>query len=119
MRFDHYTVTLLIQRDDAPRLADDALDALQDGHLAHLAELHEAGHLLAAGPVSGGPDRELRGLSIWRGDPENVRALLEAHPDPAVTAGRLREEVIPWMVPSGALHFTPTRFPRSTAEARA
>jgi hypothetical protein len=119
MQFDHYTVTLLILRDDAPPLAGAAGDALQDDHMAHLADLHEAGHLLAAGPVSGGPDRALRGLSIWRGDPDHVGRLLEEHPDPAVTARRFREEVIPWMVPSGALHFTPTRFPRSMAEADA
>jgi hypothetical protein len=34
-----------------------------------------------------------------------------------VTAGRLRHEIVPWMVPSGALHFAVTRFPRSMAEA--
>jgi hypothetical protein len=34
----------------------------QDAHLAYLAGLHEAGHLLAVGP-SADPDGELRGLS--------------------------------------------------------
>jgi len=117
MQFDRFTITLLTLCPNPPALADDTLDALQDQHMAHLAELHEAGHLLAAGPLLGPPDRGLRGLSIWRGEPDEVRALLEEHPDPLVTAGRLRHEIVPWMVPSGALHFAVTRFPRSMAEA--
>jgi uncharacterized protein YciI len=119
MQFDHYTVTLLILRSDAPPLDDAALDVLQDEHMAHLADLHEAGHLLAAGPLLGSEDRPFRGLSIWRGDTGEVRGLLAEHRDPAVTAGRFREEVLPWMVPSGAIHFDRTRFPRSMAEADA
>jgi hypothetical protein len=34
---------------DAPGLTPAQQDALQDAHMAHLAGLHEAGHLLAAG----------------------------------------------------------------------
>jgi uncharacterized protein len=119
MEFERYTITLLILRADAPPLADDALNALQDEHMAHLADLHEAGHLLAAGPLLGASERTFRGLSIWRADPDQVRAFIEEHPDPAVTAGRFRVEVIPWMVPSGAMHFTRSRLPRSMAEADA
>jgi hypothetical protein len=119
MEFDHYTVTLLILRSDAPPIADETLDALQDEHMAHLADLHDAGHLLAAGPLPGPAGRAFRGLSIWRAAPDEVRRLLEEHPDPAVTAGRFREEILPWMVPGGALHWAPTRFPRSMAEVGA
>jgi hypothetical protein len=119
MQFDHYTVTLLILRPDAPPLSGDALDALQDQHMAHLAALHEAGHLLAAGPLLGADDRAFRGLSIWRGDAGEVRRMLAEYPDPAVTAGRFREEILPWMVPGGALQFSHVRFPRSMAEADA
>jgi len=117
MRFDRFTISLLTLCADPPELAAEALDALQDQHMAHLAELHETGRLLAAGPLLGPPDRTLRGLNIWRGEPAEVRALMAERPDPMVTAGRLREEVIPWMVPSGVLGFTATRFPRSIAEA--
>lgn len=117
MQFDDYTISLLTLRDDAPQLDERALDQLQDAHLAHLADLHEQGHLLAAGPLLGSPDRRFRGLSIWRADPERVRQLIEQHPDPAVSAGRFSVTVIPWMVPSGAMHFTRTRLPRSMAEA--
>ena len=119
MEFDSYTVTLLVLRPDAPELDEAALDALQDQHLAHLADLHDAGHLLAAGPVLGAADRTFRGLSIWRSDPAQVRQFLDDHPDPSVAAGRYRVEVLPWMVPSGAMRFEHTRLPRSMAEARA
>jgi uncharacterized protein YciI len=112
MEFDHLTVALLVLRPDAPELDEEASAALQDAHMAHLADLHEAGHLLAAGPLS---DEKFRGLSLLRVDVEQARALKES--DPAVQAGRFSVKVIPWMVPAGAMSFTSTRFPRSIAEA--
>jgi uncharacterized protein YciI len=115
MTFDHYAMALLVQRPDAPQLDEDAARALQDAHLAHLAALHEAGHLLAAGPLLGGDDESLRGLSILAVPPERARELTAE--DPAVKAGRFSVTVLPWMVPAGAMAFAPTRFPRSVAEA--
>ena len=112
MDFDRFTIVLLILRPDAPQLDEEAADALQDAHMAHLAELHEAGYLLAAGPLS---DETFRGLSILNVPPKRARELKEE--DPAVRAGRFSVEVIPWMVPAGAISFSPTRFPRSMAEA--
>lgn len=82
--------------------------------MAHLADLHEAGHLLAAGPVLGPADRELRGISILKVDPEQARAHKEE--DPAVRAGKYRTEVYTWLVPEGLLTFSPGRLPRSMAE---
>jgi uncharacterized protein YciI len=113
MQFDRFTIALLILRPDAPQLDEAAAAALQDAHLAHLAELHEAGYLLAAGPLA---DEEFRGLSILSVGPERARELTEA--DPAVKAGRFSIKVIPWMVPAGAMAFSRTRFPHSIAEAR-
>ncbi|HKG43653.1 MAG TPA: YciI family protein [Gaiellaceae bacterium] len=112
MDFDRYSISLLVRRNDAPELDDEAAAALQDAHLAHLADLHEAGHLLAAGPLS---DERLRGLSILNVEPERARELKEA--DPAVEAGLFSVEVIPWLVPAGAMTFSRTRFPRSIEEA--
>jgi len=113
MQFDHFTIALLILRPDAPQLHDEAAAALQDAHMAHLAELHEAGHLLAAGPLLG--DDTFRGLSILNVGSEVARALKEQ--DPAVLAGRFSVTVLPWIVPSGAMSFSPTHFPRSITEA--
>ncbi len=67
--------------------------------------------ILAGGPLF---DDELRGLSILNVEADRARALEEA--DPAVRIGRFSVKVISWMVPSGAMHFSPTRFPRSVAE---
>ena len=112
MQFDQYTIALLILRPDAPELDDEAAAALQDAHMAHLADLHEAGHLLAAGPLS---DEKFRGLTILNVEPERARELKEK--DPAVQIGRFSVKVMPWVVPAGAMAFSPTRFPRSVAEA--
>jgi uncharacterized protein YciI len=113
VQFDRFTVALLLLRPDAPDLDEEAAAALQDAHMAHLADLHEAGHLLAAGPLF---DEEFRGLSILNVDPERARELKER--DPAVQAGRFSVKVIPWLVPGGAVAFSPTRFPRSVAETQ-
>jgi uncharacterized protein YciI len=112
--FDNFTVAVLVLRPDAPQLDDEAAAALQDAHMAHLADLHEAGYLLAAGPLLGPPDREFRGLSILNVDPERAVQLKED--DPAVRAGRFAVLVLPWIVPAGAMSFSPTQFPRSMAE---
>ena len=111
LEFDRYTIALLILRPDAQQLDEQAAAALQDAHLAHLADLHEAGHLLAAGPLS---DEKFRGLSILNVDPERARELKEK--DPAVQIGRFSVKVIPWMLPAGAISFSRTRFPRSVAD---
>ena len=112
MEFDRYTIALLILRPDAPDLDEEAAAALQDAHMAHLADLHDQGYLLAAGPLS---DEKFRGLSILNVEPERARELKEQ--DPAVQIGRFSVKVIPWMLPAGAMAFSPTRFPRSIAEA--
>jgi len=112
MEFDRFSITLLVKRADAPDLDDAQANALQDAHMAHLADLHEAGHLLAAGPLQ---DPELRGLSILNVPVEKARALKEA--DPAVKAGLYSIKAIPWIVPGGAVAFSRTRFPRSMEEA--
>src|SRR6266540_3400654 len=108
MRFDCFSIGLLVLRPDAPVLDEDAAAELQDAHLAHLAALHEAGHLYAAGPLED-PDERLHGLCILGVDAEQARTLLEQ--DPSVRAGRFSIEMIPWMVPGGAAAFSPTRFP--------
>jgi uncharacterized protein len=111
VQLDRFTVALLILRPDAPNLDEEAAGRLQDAHMSHLAELHEAGYLLAAGPLF---DDRFRGLSILNVEPERARALKEH--DPAVLAGRFSVKVIPWMVPRGAMTFSQTQFPRSVRD---
>jgi len=111
VQLDRFSVALLILRPDAPKLDKEAAARLQDAHMAHLADLHDAGYLLAAGPLI---DEKFRGLSILNVEPERARALKEQ--DPAVIAGRFSVKVIPWMVPRGAMTFSRVHFPRSVSE---
>lgn len=115
MDFDRYTVVLLVTPDDPPRLSEEEADRLQDAHLSHLADLHDRGVLLAAGPL-GDPSsrRHYRGLSILRCEPDE--ALRLKGDDPAVRAGIFELVAMPWMLPAGAIQFTPTTFPRSTRD---
>lgn len=114
MDFDRFTITLLVLRDDAPEFTPEQEDALQDAHMSHLADLHRAGHLLAAGPLLERASR-FRGLSILSVGVEEARALKES--DPAVQAGKYTVMALPWMVPAGAMSFSPAHFPRSASEA--
>ncbi|MBF4769464.1 hypothetical protein ISU10_16975 [Nocardioides agariphilus] len=104
MSFDEFTISLLV----SGARPNDA--RLQDAHLAHLAHLHKSGVLLAGGPLSD-PAGELRGLSILNVPPDEARRLKEE--DEAVRAGVFSVRVMPWMIPAGAVSFTPTFFPRS------
>jgi uncharacterized protein YciI len=115
MEFDRFTVVLLTLRAGAPKLDEKAENELQDAHMAFLSELHNAPHLPAAGPLLGDVQRELRGLSILNVAPDKALELTEQ--DPAVKAGRYSLQIIPWMVPAGAIFFSPVRFPRSMKEA--
>ena len=112
MALDSFTIVLLVTRPDAPEQDDDAQAASQDAHLSHLADLHEAGRLIAAGPLR---DPELRGIAIFACDPEEAERLLAD--DPAVVAGWFSLRILPWMAPRGAVSFAPVPFPRSAAEA--
>lgn len=114
MDFDRFTIGLLILRADAPKLSEEEENRLQDAHMAHLAKLHDEGLLLAAGPLLGSADRDMRGLEIYRGSLDEVKKV--ADQDPAVRAGRLMHPFLPWMVPGGAVSFAHTQFPRSMAE---
>jgi len=71
VEFERLTISLLMLRPDAVQADDAAAAAQQDAHLSHLADLHQAGELLAVGPVLGPPDRVLRGLGVYRADRES------------------------------------------------
>lgn len=79
--------------------------------MANLAALHDAGHLLAAGPMF---DDEFRGLTIFNVELDQALALMEQVP--AVRAGRFALKAITWMVPRGALTSSGSQLPRSTSD---
>jgi uncharacterized protein YciI len=73
---------------------------IQEGHLANINRLAEAGKLILAGPFEDGGER--RGVFIFKvGTVEEAQALTET--DPAVIAGRLKIELHRWSVPKGML----------------
>lgn len=116
MEFDHFSLVLLVTGPKDGTLDEEQRAAVQDAHLNHLATLHEAGRLIAAGPLVGDPGRRLRGASIVSGGAEDARAVCEQ--DPAVQAGVFDFEILPWLVPAGAVRYSRTRFPHSSAEAQ-
>jgi uncharacterized protein YciI len=111
--FDRFTLVILFKAESPDAVADvvGGVDEIQDAHMSHLADLHDAGSLLAAGPLG---DDHYRGLVLLATDAENAERLMRD--DPAVRAGRLDIRVMPWMVPAGAMQFSATHFPRSMAE---
>jgi uncharacterized protein len=111
MEFDQFTITLLTTGPSGAELDGESAARIQDAHLSYLADLHDAGQLLAAGPLV---DPHYRGLSILNVDPEAARALTEQ--DPAVRAGVFAVQPIAWMVPGGAITFSHTRLPRSVRD---
>lgn len=71
----------------------EAADKLQRAHLDNIGKLAEAGKLVLAGPFLN--DGEIRGIYVF--DVKTVdeaRALTET--DPAIQAGSLEMELIPW-----------------------
>src|SRR2546427_10153743 len=111
MEFDKFSIALLVLRPDRPLLDHEAEAALQDAHMAHLADLHEAGYLLAAGPLLGGSDEAFRGLTIFKVEPGKARLVKEQ--DPSVGGGGFFVKDLRWMVARGAMQLSPTRVPCS------
>jgi uncharacterized protein YciI len=116
MDFDRLTAVLLTTPERPPELDPAEAERLQDAHLAHLADLHDRGVLVAAGPVGDldQPRRHFRGLSILRCGPEE--ALRLKGEDPAVQAGIFELVALPWTVPAGAIGTGDARFPRSVGD---
>jgi uncharacterized protein YciI len=104
MEFDELTVALLVGG-KTPNT-----DELQDAHLAHLAALHDAGSVLAAGPLRD-PAGQLRGLSLLDVGVEEARQLKET--DRAVREGVFDLRIMRWQIPAGAISFAHTFFPHS------
>ena len=80
----------------------EATKAIGAGHMAHIRAMGATGKLLIAGPFDQPPEAKtaLAGLIVFDvATIEEARAL--AADDPAVKAGRLVLEVVPWYGPVG------------------
>lgn len=82
------------------------LQKLQEAHLAHLTKLGKEGSAYIAGPIGGGGD--LAGIVILKAATPDAAKALEAE-DPAVKAGRLRIEMVSYMMPGNWFSFGPIK----------
>jgi uncharacterized protein YciI len=98
---ERYTFVLLRRPPDAPDYPEERLNEIQEQHLAHLADLHERGVLLLAGPFDDQADESLRGLCVMTSGVDEARQEMEH--DPAVLAGRLVADVMSWWTAGGSL----------------
>lgn len=71
---------------------------IQEGQLAHINKMAKMGKLIAVGPI--GDNSDLRGIFIFRGVSEAEAKALAAE-DPAIKAGRLKLEILPWFGSKG------------------
>jgi len=73
-----------------------------EGHMAHIRAMGATGKLILAGPfeIEGTPPNAIAGILLF--DVETIEeAQAMASDDPAVKAGRLTLEVLPWYGPKG------------------
>jgi uncharacterized protein YciI len=102
MDLEAFELVLLRRPADAPDYPEPELERIQREHLAYLAQLREAGHVVTNGPVDDQADESLRGLAFYRtGSLEQAGRLAAA--DPAVRAGRLAVEIMTWYCPPGTM----------------
>ena len=74
-------------------------EEIQKKHLAHLTRIYEQGKTSITGPFAS--DGEIRGIVIFNTSTmEEAKKL--ANEDPAVKAGRLVVEILPWWAMKGA-----------------
>lgn len=87
-----YVMAFLKRGPNRDRSKEEA-EELQRGHMDNIGKLAEAGKLVLAGPFLN--DGELRGIYIFDvKTEEEAKALVET--DPAIQAGSLVMELIPW-----------------------
>jgi uncharacterized protein YciI len=96
----NYILGLLVRGPKWTKEQTEEVNKIQEGHLANINRLAEAGKLVLAGPFYGDEDR--RGVFIFKVDSlAEAQALTDT--DPAVIAGRLKIELHRWSVPKGML----------------
>ena len=106
-KFEKHYLVLLLRPENPPTFGEEESAKIQSAHLGHLHKLWVDGDALIAGQFEVPDDERMRGLVLFRGDltTEEVRELAEA--DPAVKAGRLEVQVLPWWHGADILQFAP------------
>src|SRR5262245_31682696 len=74
------------------------IQKIQEGHMANISKMAQAGKLFAAGPMLDNGD--LRGIFIFRAASVDEAKALAAE-DPAIKAERLKLEILPWFGSKG------------------
>src|SRR5262245_29512156 len=74
------------------------IQKIQEGHMANIGKMAQMGKLFAAGPIL--EEGELRGIFIFRAASID-EAISLASNDPAIKAGRLKLEILPWFGSKG------------------
>jgi uncharacterized protein YciI len=100
--FDSFIIVLLVKSANAPQMAKEKLDELQEAHLANIKRMAQEGKLLKAGPFEDYTGRNVRGMFIFNSySKEQVQEWVAS--DPLVKAGRLAPEYLKWFVEKGSL----------------
>jgi uncharacterized protein YciI len=95
-----YIFALLVRGTNRVVLPPEESQKIQEGHMANIRRLGDAGKLATAGPFVDGGER--RGIFIFQA-PSVEAARKLGDTDPAVIAGRLKLELVPIAVPAGIL----------------
>jgi uncharacterized protein YciI len=94
-----YYFVMLTRGPNSNKIDSLQLQKIQEGHMANIHKMAEAGKLQIAGPF--GDDGDWRGIFIFdvKSD-EEVKELLKN--DPAIQSGRLSYEIHPWWSDKGS-----------------
>ena len=104
MEFEKHFLVLLLRGPSWTPEQTPEVEAIQQGHLAHLRHLMELGKIVVAGPFDEADDKTFRGMCVYQTETrEEARKLAEE--DPAVKSGRLKVEVLSWFTEKGAMVF--------------
>ena len=96
----NYVFGILVRGSNWTKEETEETKKIQEGHMANINRLAEAGKLVLAGPFVAGGER--RGVFIFKVDSlSEAQALTDT--DPAVIAGRLKVVLYRWSVPKGML----------------
>ncbi len=94
-----YQLGLLVRGAKPRTESADALNRMQQQHVAHIFSMARTGKVVAAGPF--GDDGDVRGLLVFTVSAEEAKAMVE--PDPFIKAGYLVLELYPLMVARGVM----------------